>query len=111
MLPMWDLASWPTGRYVLSIAAVKRSSVARTSTSRGAAVLDRAVLEGNWTVVGNYLDEQLGRVVTSAAVRLDADQPRVLGMWSQGSLPLPVERYPHFSHSPRTAARSSSPRR
>ena len=45
---------------------------------------------------GNYLAGHLGRVVTSAAARLAAAEPRVLWMVAQDSLPLLVGRYPHF---------------
>jgi hypothetical protein len=47
-------------------------------------------------MLGNYLDGHLGRVVTSAAVRLCAVEPTLRSMVAQGSLPLQVERCPHF---------------
>jgi hypothetical protein len=96
MLATWDLAARPTGPCVLSNAAVKRYSVARTSRTRGAVVLDRAGLERSWTMPGNDRDERLGRVVTSAAAGLCAAEPRVLWIVTQDSLPLLVGRYPHF---------------
>ena len=60
------------------------------------AVLDGAGLEGAWTVLGDYPDEQLSRVVASAAQLLGVDEQAVLRLVAVGSMPLLAQRYPHF---------------
>lgn len=59
-------------------------------------VLDRAGLDGVWTPLGNYPDEQLSRVVAAAAALLGVDRQTVLRTVAQGAFPLLAQRYPHF---------------
>lgn len=60
------------------------------------AVLDGAGLDGTWTTLGNYPDEHLSRVVTSAAALLNVDEQTVLRTVAGGAFPLLAQRYPQF---------------
>lgn len=60
------------------------------------AVLDGAGLTGAWTVLGDYPDEDLTKVVSSAAALLGVDEQAVLRLVAVGSIPMLAERYPHF---------------
>jgi hypothetical protein len=60
------------------------------------AVLEGAGLDGSWTSLGSYPDEDLGKVVTSAAALLGVDETAVLKVVAQGAMPLLAQRYPHF---------------
>ena len=69
------------------------------------AVLDGAGLDGVWTSLGDYPDEHLAKVVTSAAGLLQVDEQAVLRYVGEGAMPLLASRYPHF-FSPHTDALS-----
>lgn len=58
--------------------------------------LDRAGLEGSWTSLGDYPDEQINRVVAAAADLLGVDEQLVLRDIGEGAIPLLADRYPHF---------------
>jgi hypothetical protein len=69
------------------------------------AILDRAGLDGAWTSLGSYPDEELMRVVGAAAELRKADPNDVVRSIAQGAIPLLAERYPHF-FTPHGDARS-----
>lgn len=60
------------------------------------AVLDGAGLDGSWTSLGDYPDEHLSRVVSSAAVLLGVDDRTALRTIAEGAMPLLAGRFPHF---------------
>lgn len=60
------------------------------------AVLVGAGLEGAWTSLGSYPDEDLAKVVASASALLGVDEQTVLRTVAEGSIPLLAQRYPHF---------------
>lgn len=60
------------------------------------AVLEGAGLDGSYTSLGSYPDEDLGAIIASAARLLDSDEPAVLRQVAEGAMPLLAARYPHF---------------
>ena len=60
------------------------------------AVLDGAGLSGGYTSLGSYPDADLMAIVGSAAALLGVGEQAVLRHVAKGSIPLLVERYPHF---------------
>ena len=68
-------------------------------------VLESAGLDGAYTSLGNYPDEDLARLVKAAARALDVDVEDVLRAVATGAIPLLASRYPHF-FTPHTSARS-----
>lgn len=59
-------------------------------------VLDKAGLEGAYTSLGSYPDEDLGALVMASADRLDVEPGVVVRTIGEGALPLLAERYPEF---------------
>ena len=57
-------------------------------------VLDGAGLDGVYTAVGNYPDEELSRLVAVAAATLQIDGNEVLRWFGRSALPLFADRYP-----------------
>lgn len=69
------------------------------------AVLDGAGLDGSYTSLGSYPDDDLRAIVASAARLLGADEPAVLRYVARGAIPLLAKRFPHF-FEPHSDARS-----
>lgn len=67
-------------------------------------LLDDADLDGAFTSLGNYPDEQLIAIVGAAAARLDAPPQDVVRNVGQGAIPLLATRYPAF-FAPHTSTR------
>lgn len=68
-------------------------------------ILEAAGLDGSYTSLGNYPDEDLSRIVDAAARALDVSVEDVLRSVATGAIPLLATRYPHF-FAPHTSARS-----
>lgn len=62
-------------------------------------LLDAAGLDGTYTSLGTYPDEQIGALVAIAAQKLGLTPFEVLRWFGQRSMPLLVERYPEFFRS------------
>jgi hypothetical protein len=63
-------------------------------------ILDSAGVDGAYTSLGSYPDEDLWRLVEAASVRLEADPQDVIRALGQGAIPLLAQRYPgFFEHS------------
>lgn len=60
------------------------------------ALLDTAELDGAYTSLGSYPDEELFALVGAAAARLDVDADAVVRFLGQEAIPLLAERYPVF---------------
>lgn len=60
------------------------------------ALLDAAGLDGSYTSVGSYPDDDLFRLVGAAASRLGVAAPDVVRTLGEGALPLLAARYPFF---------------
>lgn len=67
-------------------------------------LLDSAGLDGIFTSLGTYPDEQIGALVGIAAEKLGLSPFEVLRWFGQRAMPLLVERYPEFFRS-QTSAR------
>lgn len=59
-------------------------------------LLDAADLDGVYTSLGNYPDEQLGRLVTAAAAALGLSVDDVVAWTGRRALPLMASRFPKF---------------
>lgn len=59
-------------------------------------LLDEAGLDGAFTSLGNYPDEQLMALVDAAAARLGVEPAAVVRLIGEGALPLLAVRYPGF---------------
>lgn len=57
-------------------------------------LLDAARLEGAYTAVGNYPDEELDRLVEAASSALKAPPDDIVRWFGRNSMPLLVKRYP-----------------
>lgn len=63
-------------------------------------ILDAAGLDGSYTSLGSYPDEDLFRLVGAASAALDVPANDVVRSLGQGAIPLLAERYPgFFEHS------------
>lgn len=60
------------------------------------ALLDSAQLDGAYTSLGNYPDEQMGALVTAASQALKLSPNEVLRWFGQEAMAVMVERYPAF---------------
>ncbi len=68
------------------------------------ALLDDARLDGVFTTLGSYPDEQLVALVSAASARLGAPPTDVVRVIGEGALPILAERYPAF-FAPHTSTR------
>lgn len=59
-------------------------------------ILDAAGVEGSYTSLGSYPDEDLFRLVGAASTALDLPADDVIRSLGQGAIPLLAERYPAF---------------
>lgn len=59
-------------------------------------ILDKAGLDGSYTSLGSYPDEDLFAIVGAAADLLKADQGTVVRFIAEGAIPLLAARYPEF---------------
>lgn len=62
-------------------------------------LLEDAGLDGAFTSLGNYPDEQLYALVAAAATRLGIETTAVLRLIGEGAMPLLAVRYPAFFSS------------
>jgi heme-NO-binding protein len=60
------------------------------------ALLDAAGLDGSYTSLGSYDDEQLFKLVEAAAAALGVPPDVVVRQLGEGAIPLLVDRYPAF---------------
>ena len=67
-------------------------------------ILDRADLDGAYTTLGNYPDEQLYAIIGAAAAMLGVDSQVVVRQIAEGAMPLLATRYPAF-FEPHTTTR------
>jgi hypothetical protein len=68
-------------------------------------VLDRAGLDGSYTSLGSYPDDELHRLVRAAAEGLEVPPADLLRQVGLGAMPLLAERFPRF-FTPHRSARS-----
>ena len=59
-------------------------------------LLDDAGLDGAYTSLGSYSDEDLGRLVGAASAALEVPPNEVVRWFGHNALPLFAERYPHL---------------
>jgi hypothetical protein len=59
-------------------------------------ILDAAGLEGAYTSLGSYPDDDLVALVTASADRLGADPVVIVRTIGEGAMPILAERYPDF---------------
>jgi len=59
-------------------------------------LLEDAALDGAFTSLGNYPDEQLVAIVGAAATRLEVDPAAVVRRIGDGAMPMLAARYPAF---------------
>src|SRR5438477_3791262 len=59
-------------------------------------LLDGAGAAGSYTSLGNYSDEEMHRLVVTAATTLDLTPAAVLRWFGQQAMPVLAERYPQF---------------
>jgi len=59
-------------------------------------LLEDADVDGAFTSLGNYPDEQLYALVAAAATRLGVDSGAVVRIIGQGAMPMLAARYPDF---------------
>lgn len=69
------------------------------------ALLDKAGIEGAYTSLGSYPDEELMRLVGEASSALDTPPDAVVRWFGRGALPRLAERFPEF-FTPHTSTRS-----
>lgn len=58
-------------------------------------LLEAAGVDGAYTAVGSYPDEELSRLVRAAAAALRVDGDEVLRWFGRSAMPLFADRYPH----------------
>jgi len=63
------------------------------------ALLDAAGLAGSFTSLGNYPDEDMGKLVAAASNALALPANDVLRWFGQQAMPVLAERYPGFFHA------------
>lgn len=68
-------------------------------------LLDHTGLEGSYTSLGSYPDDELHRLVRAASDSLEVPSADLLRNLGLGAMPLLAERYPQF-FSPHSSARS-----
>ena len=59
-------------------------------------LLERTGLEGSFTSLGSYPDEQLTQLLVAAAAEFGATEENVLQWFGRNAMPLLAERYPAF---------------
>lgn len=67
-------------------------------------LLDDTQLDGAFTTLGSYPDEQLFALVSAASARLGVEPGAVVRIIGEGAMPLLAQRYPAF-FTPHTSAR------
>ena len=65
-------------------------------------ILDAAGLDGAYTSLGSYPDDDLFRLVAAASSLLGADAHDVVRSLGEGAIPLLAERFPEFFEHPST---------
>jgi hypothetical protein len=60
------------------------------------ALLDAAALDGAYTSLGSYADDDLAKLVAAASSQLGLDPTQVVRWFGRNALPLLAERYPQF---------------
>lgn len=65
-------------------------------------LLDATELDGAYTSLGSYPDEEIVALVGAAAVKLGKSPQDVLRWFGRTAIPLLAERYPNFFEEPRT---------
>lgn len=68
-------------------------------------LLDDAGVDGAYTSLGNYSDEEMVALVDAAAAKLDMSSADVLRWFGQQAMPLLKKRYPNF-FTPHSSSRS-----
>jgi hypothetical protein len=69
------------------------------------ALLEAAGVDGAYTSLGNYPDEELGRLVSAASAALETPPEDVVRWFGRTALPLLAQQYPQF-FDPHTSSRS-----
>lgn len=59
-------------------------------------LLDDALLDGAYTALGSYSDDEIVALVAAAAARLNMTSPQMLRWFGERAMPLLKERYPAF---------------
>jgi hypothetical protein len=59
-------------------------------------ILDAAGLDGSYTSLGSYPDDDLFRLVGAASTQLETEPRVVVRMLGEGAIPLLAQRYPGF---------------
>ena len=65
-------------------------------------ILDAAGLDGSYTSLGSYPDDDLFRLVGAASTALESDPQHVIRILGEGAIPLLAQRYPDFFAHDRT---------
>jgi predicted hydrocarbon binding protein len=60
------------------------------------ALLESAQLEGAYTAVGSYADEDLLKLVSAASAALSKSADEIVRWFGRAAIPLLFQRYPHF---------------
>jgi hypothetical protein len=60
------------------------------------ALLESAGVDGSYTSLGSYPDEELGKLVAAASAALDTPPDSVIRWFGRNALPLLARRYPTF---------------
>src|SRR5919197_6245449 len=69
------------------------------------ALLEAAELDGSYTSLGSYSDDDLVKLVVAASSALDTPPEEIVRWFGRNALPLFAERYPQF-FAPHQSARS-----
>lgn len=67
-------------------------------------LIDAAGVDGSYTSLGNYDDQDLGKLVSAASTALKVDGADVVRWFGREALPLLAQKYPQF-FEPHTSAR------
>jgi len=59
-------------------------------------LLDAAGADGSYTSLGNYPDEELGRLVAAASAALGEDPQNIVRWFGRSALPILASKYPQF---------------
>ena len=59
-------------------------------------LLDAAGVDGSYTSLGNYPDDELASIVAVAAESVGVSEADLLRQLGEGAIPLLIERYPNF---------------
>lgn len=68
-------------------------------------LLERSGLDGSYTSLGSYPDEDMNKLVTAAAAALDLPADDVLRWFGRNALPILAQKFPQF-FSPHRSTRS-----